>query len=80
MRIPRVPEDWRQPALGLPPSPTLELGLRRDGLRARFLTTMTMFNTPLDVALEDLRLESYFPVDEVTEGLCRELCGGPAAH
>ena len=68
---PGVPEDWRQPAFDLPPTAALEIGLSRDGLHARFLTTLTVFNAPLDVGLEDLRLESYFPADEATAALCR---------
>jgi transcriptional regulator with XRE-family HTH domain len=68
---PGVPGDWRQPALDLPAAAALEFGLLRDGIRARFLTTLTVFNAPLDAGLEDLRLESYFPVDEATEALCR---------
>jgi transcriptional regulator with XRE-family HTH domain len=72
---PGVPEDWRQPAFDLPANPTIEFGMTRDDLRVRFLTTVTVFNAPLDVGLEDLRLESYFPVDDATEALCRELCG-----
>jgi hypothetical protein len=34
-----------------------------------------VFNAPLDAGLEDLRLESYFPVDEDTEALCRAFRG-----
>jgi hypothetical protein len=71
---PGVPEDWKQPSFDRPLDATLEFGMTRDDLRVRFLTTMTVFNAPLDVALEDLRLESYFPADEATEALCRELC------
>lgn len=73
---PGVPEDWRQPALDLPVTPLLEFGMTRGDLRVRFVTTLTVFNAPLDVTLEDLRLESYFPVDEATEALCRRLCKG----
>jgi len=74
---PGVPEDWRQPALDLPLTPAVEFGMQRDGMRVRFLTTVTVFNAPLDVALEDIQLESYFPVDDATEALCRELCSAP---
>jgi transcriptional regulator with XRE-family HTH domain len=70
---PGVPDDWRQPALDLPQTPAFEFGLTRDGVRARFLTTLTVFNAPLDVALEDLRLESYFPADAATEALCKQV-------
>jgi hypothetical protein len=70
---PGVPEDWRQPALDLPLTPAVEFGMQRDGARVRFLTTLTMFNAPLDVTFEDIQLESYFPVDDATEALCRKL-------
>ena len=76
---PGVPEDWRQPALDLPLTPALEVGMKRDGLRVRFLTTLTVFNAPLDVGLEDLRLESYFPADDATEAVCRQLAAESAS-
>jgi hypothetical protein len=69
---PNVPADIGTLALDLPATPALEFGLRRGELRARFLTTLTVFNAPLDVTLEDLRLESYFPADDETERLCRQ--------
>jgi transcriptional regulator with XRE-family HTH domain len=73
--FPGVPEQWREPALDLPQTPTLEFEAERDGQRVRFLTTLTVFNAALDVTLEELRLESFFPVDEATEAICRKLAG-----
>jgi transcriptional regulator with XRE-family HTH domain len=70
---PGVPEQWREPALDLPETPTLEFEAVRDGERVRFLTTLTVFNAALDVTLDELQLESFFPVDEATEALCRKL-------
>jgi transcriptional regulator with XRE-family HTH domain len=70
---PGVPEHWREPALDLPVTPTLEFEAVRDDERVRFLTTVTVFNAALDVALDELQLESFFPVDEATEALCRKL-------
>jgi transcriptional regulator with XRE-family HTH domain len=75
---PDVPEGWRQPALDLPPMAAFELGLARDGERVRFLTTLTTFNSALDVSLEDLKLESYFPADAATEAICRSIAAGGA--
>jgi transcriptional regulator with XRE-family HTH domain len=72
---PGVPEHWREPALDLPVTPTLEFEAVRDDERVRFLTTLTVFNTALDVTLDELQLESFFPVDEATEALCRKLAG-----
>lgn len=72
---PGVPASWRQPDVSSPSEPTLTLRLRRDGLELAFLTTLTVFNAPQSVALEDLRLESYFPLDDATERAWRELAG-----
>jgi hypothetical protein len=38
-----------------------------------FLTTVTSFNAPGNVTLEELRIESYFPLDEATERACAQL-------
>lgn len=70
---PGVPQAWRQPDVSTPSEPTLTLRMRRDDLELSFLTTLTVFNAPQSVALEDLRLESYFPLDDATERACREL-------
>lgn len=40
--------------------------LRRGGLEARLFTTITTLGTPLDVTLDELRIESYYPADEAT--------------
>ncbi|HET6333665.1 MAG TPA: helix-turn-helix transcriptional regulator [Polyangiales bacterium] len=71
--LPGVPEHWREPALDLPATPTLEFEAARGADRVRFLTTLTVFNSALDVTLEEVQLESFFPVDEQTEALCRKL-------
>lgn len=72
---PDVPEDWQMPDLGSSFGPTLTVTVARDGLRLSFLTTLTVFRIPHDVAVEELRIESYFPVDPETEAICRKLAG-----
>jgi hypothetical protein len=67
---PDVPAAWRQPDFSLPSEPTLAVRLRRDALELGFLTTMTVFSAPQNVALEELRLESYFPLDDATARAC----------
>ena len=37
----------------------------------RLFTPITMLGTPLDVTAEELRIESYFPVDAATEAALR---------
>ncbi|HJL06441.1 MAG TPA: helix-turn-helix domain-containing protein [Polyangiaceae bacterium LLY-WYZ-15_(1-7)] len=70
---PGVPESWRQPDFSVPPGATITLRLRRGELEAGFLTTVTVFNGPMNVTLEELQIESYFPLDATTEETCRQL-------
>ena len=42
----------------------------RDGWVLSFLTTLTVFSSPQQVTLEELRVESYFPEDEETAARC----------
>ena len=39
----------------------------------RFFTTITTLGTPLDVTLQELRIETYVPMDPGTESALREL-------
>jgi hypothetical protein len=70
---PGVPNSWRQPDFSAPAEPALLLRLRRDGLEVGFLATITTFNAPQNVTLEELRIDSYFPLDEQTVGTCERL-------
>ncbi|MBV1859584.1 MAG: helix-turn-helix transcriptional regulator [Nannocystaceae bacterium] len=70
-----VPEDWRAPDLTTPSVASLEIQFEFEGQRFGFLTTLTVFQAPQNVSLEELRIESYFPLDEATEQLCRALVG-----
>jgi len=49
-----------------------------DGLLS-FLSTTTVFGTPLDVTLSELAIESFFPVDAATAGRLRRSAGPGAA-
>jgi transcriptional regulator with XRE-family HTH domain len=70
MAYPDIPESVRQPDLSLPSDATFTLRLRRDDLELAFLTTMTVFNAPQNVTLDELRIESYFPLDDATARVC----------
>lgn len=75
VRLPDVPSAFRRPDLAAPSEPTLTFRLRRDDVTLSFLTTVTAFNAPQNVTLEELRIESWFPLDEETERHCAALCG-----
>jgi hypothetical protein len=73
LEYPDVPASWRQPDFSAPSDPILTLRLRRDGLELAFLTAITSFSAPQNVTLEELRIESYFPLDEATAAACKAL-------
>ena len=68
-----VPADWRTPDLGLPNEPTLQVRFEFMGQRIGFLTTLTVFQAPQNISLEELQIESYFPLDDLTDAVCRQL-------
>ncbi len=73
LALPGVPASWKQPDLEMPSEPTLTVRFRRDGTRVSFLTTVTTFSAPQNVALEELLLESWFPLDDETADTCASL-------
>ena len=76
LELPGVPASWKQPDFGIPSEPTLTVRLRRDDTRVAFLTTVTTFSAPQNVALEELHLESWFPLDDETAEACARLRNG----
>jgi transcriptional regulator with XRE-family HTH domain len=73
LRFPGVNAQWRRPDLSTGIDSTLEVWLRRADLRVGFMTTITVFSAPRLVTLEELRIESYFPLDEATRSACERL-------
>lgn len=71
--FPDVPDSWRYPDFETPTSATFTIGLRHKHIEVAFLTTVTTFSAPGNITLEDLRIESYFPLDDKTEQVCRDL-------
>jgi transcriptional regulator with XRE-family HTH domain len=67
---PEVPADFARPDLELPSEPSFVLRLRCAGIDLAFLSALTTFNAPQNVALDELRLESFFPLDGDTERAC----------
>ena len=71
--FPGVPKEWRTPNLQGPATPTFSVQFEHAGQRFSFLTTLTVFQAPQDISLEELHIESYFPLDEQTGNLCKAL-------
>ena len=49
-----------------PPAILVPVQLRRDGLVLDLFTTIATLGTPLDITLQELRIETFFPVDAMS--------------
>jgi transcriptional regulator with XRE-family HTH domain len=65
-----VPKTWHGPDLSADVDPVLSIQLQRADLRLAFFTTITTFSSPRLVPLEELRIESSFPLDAETRHYC----------
>ena len=79
LRYPGVDPSWRHPDDRDRVDATIEVRLQRDTVKLAFLTTLTSFSSPGTVSLEEMRLESYFPLDEGTREQCEAWASADAA-
>ncbi|MBN8611683.1 MAG: helix-turn-helix transcriptional regulator [Deltaproteobacteria bacterium] len=70
---PDVPPAWRHPDFATRDEPALTVRLAREDTRAAFLLAVTTFSTPRQVSVDELRIESLFPLDDATRALCERL-------
>lgn len=75
LAMPTISPDWREVDLSTPSDPALVLHLRRGELDLRFVTMVTAFQAPQNIAVEELRIELWFPEDSATAETLRELAG-----
>lgn len=68
---PATPAEWRTLALADAAEPFLTVRLQADHRKElSFLTTITAFNAPQNVTLDEIRIESWFPTDDATRDWC----------
>lgn len=70
---PGVPGRWRMLDLDSAPPPFLTINYEWNHSTLRFFSTLTTFGTALDVALQELRIETFFPADEATRTMLNHL-------
>ena len=78
MQYPDVEASWRYPEDEAETYSTLEVWLQRNDLTLGFMTTLTAFSSPGNVLLDELRLESYFPLNGATQLACERLAAQSA--
>lgn len=67
--LPAIPRGFVPSGAG----PFLTVHLRRGDLEARLFTTISTLGTAIDATAEEVRIETYYPADEPTARLVRDL-------
>jgi transcriptional regulator with XRE-family HTH domain len=73
LAYPELHPSLRQPDFTELSDPVLAFRIARDGRELAFLSTVTHFDAPQNVTLEELKLESFYPMDDATADACEEL-------
>jgi transcriptional regulator with XRE-family HTH domain len=76
LSYPEVPNRWRMLDLDGTPPPFLTLNYKWNNTTLRWFSTLTTLGTPLDVALQELRIETLFAADEATRTVVNRLAEG----
>ena len=69
---PGVPAGWKVPQ-SPPSSPVMTMQLRKDDLCLDFFSMFTTFAMPHEVALQQLKIECFYPANAATAAKVREL-------
>jgi transcriptional regulator with XRE-family HTH domain len=70
---PGVPRSWHKLDASVALLPVLPVMFRYAELRLNFFSAVTVLGTPQDVTLQELRIESFFPVDAATAAAAQRL-------
>lgn len=77
MAYPGVPRHLHKPNLQTPLVPVIPVRFQREGKSFNFFSTVTTLGTPLDVTLQEVRIECFFPADPQTEQQARQFTDSP---
>ena len=72
---PQAPADWRRPDWSRPPAPAIAMTLAQNGTQYGLYTMLAHFGSAQHVTLEELSVETFYPVDEVTRLKLESLAG-----
>ena len=73
LSFPGVPSRWRMLDFDHTPPPFLTLNYKWKNSTLRLFSALTTLGTPLDVGLQELRIEAFFPADEATRSFVDRL-------
>lgn len=70
LNLPDINQNWRTLHLDTPATGVFTFHFETDEFEGAFLTTLTTFIAPNNITLEELAIESYYPLDEQTSREC----------
>ena len=73
LALPDINPSWQTLGLDAPSPAVFTFHFRCAGFKAEFLTTLTTFIAPNNITLEELSIESYYPLDESSSQACDEV-------
>lgn len=77
MQYPDMPASFRTPDPGGADAPMLSMELTIGGRDLSFFVALTTFAMPRDVTLQQIKIESFFPADEATAAIAKDLADNP---
>lgn len=63
---PGIPDNWRSHDWATTPAPLLPLELGMGTMQLKLFSMISSFGTPLDITAEEIRIETFFAVDDFT--------------
>lgn len=73
LSFPGVPSRWRMCDLDDMPPPFLTINYKWKNTTLRLFSALTTLGTALDIALQEVRIETLFPADEITRAAMNRL-------
>ena len=73
LAYPGVPRSLHQASPSTPMAPVVPVSFVKGGARFDFFSTVTTLGTPQDVAVQEIRIECFFPADPATERAARAM-------
>jgi len=66
LALPGIPASWRRADVTRPILPVIPVRFERDAVAASYFSMVTTVGTPQDVTSQEIRLESFFPLDDAS--------------
>ncbi len=72
LEFPDINQCWRTLHFGTPATGVFTFHFETERFKGIFLTTLSTFIAPNNITLEELSIESYYPLDEATSQACHQ--------